>query len=70
MKTVLLDKSKSPATRLETRFLEFGSPIGGDYFPSVIEVYRDGKRIRRAELSSMTVNQSLPETLFDVPRAR
>ena len=69
-KTILFDKSKTPPSRLETRFLEFGSPVGADYLPAVIEVYRDGKRVRRAELSSLTINQSLPETLFDQPRSR
>jgi hypothetical protein len=70
LKTILIDKSKTTPSRIETRFIDFGSPVGGDYFPSVIEVYRDGKRVRRAELSSLSVNQSLPETLFDLPRTR
>lgn len=70
LKTVLFDRSRSPASRVEMRFLDYGSPIGGEYLPGVIEVYRDGKRVRRAELTKLSVNQTLPETLFDLPRAR
>ena len=68
MRTVLFDKTRSPPSRVETRFLSYGSPAGGDYLPGVVEVSRDGKRVRRAELSKLAVNQGLPETLFDVPR--
>jgi hypothetical protein len=70
LKTIVFDKSKSPPSRVETRFIDFGSPVGGDYLPAVIEVYRDGKRVRRAELNKVSVNHALPETLFDLPRAR
>lgn len=70
LRTVLFDRSKSPPSRVETRFLDYGSAAGGEYLPAVIEVYRDGKRVRRAELGKLSVNQSLPETLFELPRAR
>jgi hypothetical protein len=68
MRTVLLDGGRAGASRVEVRFLDFGSPVGGDYLPGAVEVYRDGKRVRRAELQKLAVNQGLPETLFDVPR--
>ncbi len=65
MRAVVYGRDKS---RYETRWLEYGSSIVGDYFPAVIESYKDGKRVRRAEVTKMAVNQSLPETLFELPR--
>ncbi|MBN1960254.1 MAG: hypothetical protein JW841_04855 [Deltaproteobacteria bacterium] len=69
LKTIIIDKEK-PKAVVEMRFLDYGSPTGGDFLPAVIEVYRDGKLVRRAELSSLAINRSLPETLFDLPRLR
>jgi outer membrane lipoprotein-sorting protein len=66
MRTVLFEHGRS--SRVEVRYLDFGSPVGGDYLPGAIEVYRDGKRVRRAELQKLAANQGLPDTLFDVPR--
>lgn len=68
MRTVLFEHGRGAPSRVEVRYLDFGSPVGGDYLPGAIEVYRDGKRVRRAELQKLSVNQGLPETLFDVPR--
>jgi outer membrane lipoprotein-sorting protein len=51
----------------ETRFLDYGSAGTGDWFPRVIENYRGGELVRRAEVSDIKVNQDLPETLFQLP---
>lgn len=52
---------------LESRFLGYGSPAGGAWFPEIIENYRDGQLIRRARLDELRTNDNLPETLFDIP---
>lgn len=52
--------------RYESRFFDYTNDVG-DFFPRVIENYRAGKLVRRAEVSDVKVNQDLPETLFQVP---
>ncbi len=70
LRTVLFDKSKKPPARVETRFTNYGSQAAGDLFAGVIEVYRDGVLTRRSEVQKVSPNQSLPETMFDLTRAR
>ena len=52
--------------RYESRFFDYQSGAG-DFFPRIIENYRAGKLVRRAEVGDIKVNQDLPETLFAVP---
>jgi hypothetical protein len=52
----------------ETRWLEWGASITGDYFPLIVETYENGKLTRRAEATKLALNQSLPETLFELPK--
>ncbi len=52
--------------RYESRFFDYQSG-SGDFFPRIIENYRAGKLVRRAEVGDVKVNQELPETLFNVP---
>ncbi|MBC7794618.1 MAG: hypothetical protein H7Z43_13015 [Clostridia bacterium] len=52
--------------RYESRFFDYASG-SVDFFPRVIENYKAGKLVRRAEVSDLKVNQDLPETLFQVP---
>ena len=51
----------------ETRWLEWGSELTHEWFPRVIEVYRDGELYARSEVTEIKLNQDLPETLFDLP---
>lgn len=51
----------------ETRMMEYGSAVAGNWFPRVIEVYENGELIRRAEVTEVKLNQDLPETLFEIP---
>jgi outer membrane lipoprotein-sorting protein len=53
-------------TRYESRFFDYTTGVG-DFFPRVIENYKAGKLIRRAEVNDIKVNQDLPDTLFQVP---
>lgn len=52
--------------RYESRFFDYTTGVG-DFFPRVIENYRAGKLVRRAEVGDIKVNQDLPDTLFQVP---
>ncbi|MEO1174293.1 MAG: hypothetical protein AAFX94_19910 [Myxococcota bacterium] len=51
----------------ESRFIGYGSPAGGAWFPETIENYRDGKLVRRSRLNEIRTNEDLPETLFAIP---
>lgn len=53
--------------RYESRFTGWGSPAGGAWFPEVIEIYRDGKQVRRSTLNEVRTNERLPESLFELP---
>jgi len=68
LRFVVFDRSKSPPLRRETRYLDFGGGVGGDLLPSVIEDFEGTRRVRRAELTRVSANQALPETLFDLPK--
>lgn len=52
---------------IETRLLEWGSSVGSNWFPRVVETYRDGILETRAEAIQVKLNQNLPETLFVIP---
>jgi len=67
IKVVLPKKVGAGVERTEIRWLEFGSAVTGDWFPRVIEVWKDGKRIERSEVSKVDVNKKVPDTLFTLP---
>ncbi len=50
----------------EARFLEYGSEVAGNWFPRVIEEYENDELVRRSEVSKIKLNESLPETMFDI----
>lgn len=54
--------------REETRLLEYGSELTHEWFPRVIEVYRKNELVARSEVTEIKLNQSLPDTLFELPR--
>ena len=53
--------------KLETRWLEFGSSVTGDWFPRVIEILENDARVERAEVTKIELNKKVPETLFELP---
>jgi len=67
VRCILQVPAGAKASKLETRMLEYGSSVAGDWFPRVLETYRDGALLARAEVVSVQTNESLPESLFDVP---
>ncbi len=64
LRLILVDGKKR---KQETRWLEFGSSVTGDWFPRVIEVLEGGKRVERAEVTKIELNKKVPETLFELP---
>ena len=59
-----------PPHRRELRLLDYGQGPGGPTLPQFFEELRDGQRQRRAEVTGVHFNQSLPETLFEWSRRR
>ena len=64
---ILFAKEGAAGARYETRLLGYGGATAGDFLPQTIERYVDGKKVWRATLSKVDVNQKLPETLFVIP---
>jgi hypothetical protein len=52
--------------RTDVRYLGWGSPVGGNWFPQMIEVYTDDKLVRRTQVKNVERNQSLDATLFSL----
>jgi outer membrane lipoprotein-sorting protein len=67
LKLVTTEKTGSKSERVEIRWMEFGSATTGDWFPRVIEIWKDGKRIERSEVSKVDINKKVPDTLFVLP---
>lgn len=60
-------KENGQQVTFETRLLEWGSSVAGNWFPRVIEEYRNGELVRRSEVTEVKLNQNLPESMFDIP---
>ena len=64
---VLRQPGAGGTVRVETRLLDYGSDVAGN-FPRVVENFIDHTRTRRAEVVRLQVNKNLPETLFQIPQ--
>lgn len=49
---------------LDVRLLDWGSPIGGDWFPRAVEVWEGGAMLLRFTTEKATANPRLPESAF------
>jgi hypothetical protein len=67
LKLVSTQKKDGKTERIEVRWMEFGSSTAGDWFPRVIEIWKDGKRTERSEVSKIEINKKVPDTLFVLP---
>ena len=63
LRLILVNKK----ARRETRWLEFGSSVTGDWYPRVIEILENDVRVERAEVTKIEMNKKVPETLFELP---
>ncbi len=64
----ILPQSQGSSVLVDTRLLEWGSAVAANWFPRVIERYRDAKLVSRSEVTEVQRNQKLPETLFVLPQ--
>lgn len=49
---------------VDIQWIDWGSKTGGDWFPSVMEIRKDGKVLERCEVEEVTSGVSMPEDLF------
>ena len=52
--------------RHEVRFLGWGSSVGGEWLPEVLERYADNKLIERATLTDVERNKPVDKALFTI----
>jgi outer membrane lipoprotein-sorting protein len=67
LKIVTTQKKDGKSEWVEVRWLEFGSSSTGDWFPRILEVWKDGKRVERSEVVKVEINKKVPDTLFLLP---
>lgn len=67
VRLVIYDESGGERVRYESRYLGYGSPAGGVWFPETIENYRNGELVRRSRLNEVRTNENLPESMFRLP---
>ncbi|MBI5508855.1 MAG: hypothetical protein HY903_08890 [Deltaproteobacteria bacterium] len=67
LKIITPQKKDAKIETTEVRWLEFGSAVTGDWFPRVIEVWKDGRRLERSEATKVEINKKIPDTLFTLP---
>lgn len=66
-RVVMVQKGEGAAAqRTDVRYLGWGSPIGGLWFPASIEVWVDDKLVRRTLVSSVDRNSAFDATLFQL----
>lgn len=67
VRIITFQTEQGEKVRYETRMTGYGSATGGNWFPEVVENYRDGKLVRKAHLHDIRINDDLPESMFQVP---
>lgn len=66
-RVVMVQKGEAGALqRTDVRYLGWGSPIGGVWFPASIEVWVDDKLVRRTSVSQVDRNIAFDATLFQL----
>ena len=64
-RVVMISKADDGKVRkTDVRYLGWGSPIGGNWFPASIEVYDNDKLVRRTQVKNVERNQPFDATLF------
>ncbi|MCC7071577.1 MAG: hypothetical protein IT383_09650 [Deltaproteobacteria bacterium] len=66
-RVVMVQKGEGAVVkRTDVRYLGWGSPIGGVWFPSSIEVWVEDKLVRRTSVSQVDRNVAFDATLFQI----
>jgi hypothetical protein len=65
MRVVTLAKeADGTPTRVDVRYLGWGSPVGGNWYPASVEVWRGDKLVRRSVTQSVERNGAVDPGLF------
>lgn len=57
-------KDGSATTRLDVRYLGWGSPVGGAWYPAAVEIWRGDSLVRRTVTETLERNTTLDPGLF------
>lgn len=60
------DGKAPPARRTDVRYLGWGSPVGGNWFPQMIEVWDGDRLVRRSITKDVERNIAFDATLFQI----
>jgi hypothetical protein len=55
------------ASLIDILWIDWGSRLAGDWFPSALEIYADGQLIERCEVVRLDSNRPLSDDLFRLP---
>ena len=67
LRLVTLQKDGANMVRIDTRYLGWGSPVGGSWYPQVIEVWRGDAVIRRSVTEDLERNIEIDSALYAIP---
>lgn len=64
LRLVTFQKDGSAVTRLDVRYLGWGSPVGGAWYPAAVEIWRGESLVRRTVTESLDRNITLDPGLW------
>jgi hypothetical protein len=64
LRLVTFQKDGSAVTRLDVRYLGWGSPVGGAWYPAAVEIWRGESLVRRSVTESLDRNITLDAGLW------
>ena len=67
LRLVTFQKDGAVNARIDTRYLGWGSPVGGSWYPQVIEVRRGDAVIRRSVTEDLERNIEIDGALYAIP---
>lgn len=67
LRLVTFQKEGSATVKVDTRWLGWGSPVGGSWYPQAVEVWRADKLVRRTVTEDLERNITVDTALFAIP---
>ncbi len=64
VRIVTFQKAPGGVVKLDIRYLGWGSPVGGAWYPQTIEIWRGDKLVRRSSTQNVERNAAVDATLF------
>jgi len=65
LRLVTFIKDGGQAVRIDLRYLGWGSPVGGAWYPQTVEIWRNDALVRRTVTENLERNTELSAGLFD-----